>query len=324
MHILAELAVVFPPYESEDIDKVLMLSDSGETETETVIVIPEQTVTTHNRFGTAVLTIDYTYWLPGQTVHLIVNGNNYDCIIDGDSAIQAIVDGHTVKIRNPIDTHAINNFTGYSGTTYTVSATIEAPVPIPAPTWRTLNPFIINFSEEIPDTETGETVFVVDKKPSEATAAFNRGCAIYVHFVDEYSPASGIDLNNDGTVKSISSQYIEVNSGQVFSDQFLLISNLTTDEFDVLHSLRTYSGDALVVYAMTETETASTTLTSTWQEIHDALLSNGAVIASEDEGDVSVVKRASHNTLDGIYSVVSDDGVYLALTADGYPSREDK
>lgn len=310
-----------PPYENEDINKVLMLSDSGQSETETVILIPEQTITTDTR-GLANLTLDFTYWSTGQTVHLTVNDNTYDSIIGSDNRIQATVDGHDIKIGN-IGSPS-KNFLGYLNTTYTVSATIEVPVPIPAPTWATLAPFIINISEEIPDTETGETVFVVDKKPSEATAAFNRGCAIYVHFVDEYSPASDIELNNNGTVRSISSQYIEVTSDQVFSNRFLLISNLTTNEFDVLHSEHTYSGSTLVVYATGDMETGTTTLSNTWQEIHDALLSNGAVIASEDEGDVSVVKRASHITLDGIYSVVSDDGVYLALTADGYPSREDK
>jgi len=124
-----------PPYENADINKVLTLADSGETGTETLVAIEEQTVTTVSRFGTAKLTIDYTYWTPGVTVHLTVDGNNYDCIIDDTFYIQAIVDGVTVKVWE--ESGGAANFLGKPSTTYTVSATIEAPVPIPAPAWVT-------------------------------------------------------------------------------------------------------------------------------------------------------------------------------------------
>lgn len=211
-----------PPYENADINKVLTLAASGEMGTETLVAIEEQTVTTVSRFGTAELTIDYTYWTPGVTVHLTVDGNNYDCIIDGTFHIQAIVDGVTVKVW---EGSGAANFLGQPSTTYTVSATIEAPVPIPAPAWVT-------------------------------------------------SGGGG--------------------------------------------------GGVLVVHAIRNMETGVITLSNTWQEIHDALLSNGAVISSVGELDVSVVRDTGYIPFDGSYRVMSDDNIYSASTADGYPITSPK
>lgn len=232
-----------PPYENADINKVLTLADSGETGTEAIVTIREQTVTTDNRFHSASLFIDYTYWTLGRTVHLTINGNNYDCIINtGDFErleIQAIVDGHEVQIYKNTDGTAFN-FSGYYETTYTVSATIEAPVPIPAPKWEapSIAPFVIGISEEAPDTEAGETVYVADKTPSEATAAFNSGRAIYVTLGGEWVPASSISEFNGKVI--IRTQSISVESDGVYLAQFSLVPHPTDDEYRVSLAEGTY------------------------------------------------------------------------------------
>lgn len=226
-----------PSYENADINKVLMLADSGETETEARVTIEEQTVTTDNRFHSASLFIDYTYWALGRTVHLTVNGNNYDCIINtGDFErleIQAIVDGHEVKIYKKVDGTTFN-FSGYEGTTYTVSATIEAPVPIPAPKWEAPStaPFFIGISAESSgDTETAETILVADKTPSETTAAFNSGRAIYVNAGYESFPVSSITYSY-GTV-IINTQSISVEPDGVHLSEFSLVPHPTDDKYQV-------------------------------------------------------------------------------------------
>lgn len=202
-----------PPYENADINKVLTLADSGETGTRTLVAIEEQTVTTVSRFGTAELTIDYTYWTPGVTVHLTVDGNNYDCIIDDTFHIQAIVDGVTVKVW---EGSGAANFLGQPSTTYTVSATIEAPVPIPAPAWVTSG-------------GGGGGVLVVQK---------------------------------------------QVNA-----------------------------------------------LDFTWQEIHDAMLTGGAVVLFPDVG-VCIVTRAFYNSKAGQYVVEANGLNYVTPTADGHPVED--
>ena len=236
-----------PPYENEDINKVLTLADSGETGTGTFVTIREQTVTTDNRFHSASLQIDYTYWALGRTVHLTVNGNNYDCIINtGDFErleIQAIVDGHEVKIYKKVDGTTFN-FSGYEGTTYTVSATIEAPVPIPAPKWEAppSAPFFIFISEESSgDTETAETILVADKTPSETTAAFNSGRAIYVN--DGYGsfPVSGITYSHGKVI--INTQNISVESDGVHLSELSLVPHPTDDEYRVSWEEATYPSE---------------------------------------------------------------------------------
>lgn len=211
-----------PPYENEGINKVLALADSDRTVTETLVAIEEQTVTTVKYTGTAHLTIDYTYWAPGRTVHLTVNGNNYDCIIDSSGYIQVTDDGHVVKIWRP-DAVQAANFQGHALKTYTVSAMIEALVPIPAPAWVPNTPFVINVSSEIIDEE---LVLAADKTPSETTAAFNSGRAIYIAF-SAYGagrhPVSDIEIGPAGTI-IIRVERIEVDpTNGVHSTEFSFI-----------------------------------------------------------------------------------------------------
>ena len=60
------------------------------------------------------------------------------------------------------------------------------------------------------------------------------------------------------------------------------------------------------------------TLDKTWQEIHDAMLSGGAVIRI-NETNVDAVKSVSVGK--GTYDVVSSGGTnYSASSASGYPS----
>lgn len=62
------------------------------------------------------------------------------------------------------------------------------------------------------------------------------------------------------------------------------------------------------------------TLDKTWQEIHDAMLSGGAVIdTDENETDVSTVLRVYVGK--GTYFVISaDDSAFSASSASDYPS----
>ena len=64
-------------------------------------------------------------------------------------------------------------------------------------------------------------------------------------------------------------------------------------------------------------------LDKTWQEIHDAMLSGGAVISYNNENNVDSV-YAVNLGLDGKYGVMTTaDNVYLSLTASGYPALPD-
>ena len=84
-------------------------------------------------------------------------------------------------------------------------------------------------------------------------------------------------------------------------------------------------GSVLVVNANIDPETANiTTLDKTWQEIHDALLSSGAVIFFPDNGQVTLIAIAGYNPISRKFGVVSDDNVYFASTADGYPATSPK
>lgn len=82
------------------------------------------------------------------------------------------------------------------------------------------------------------------------------------------------------------------------------------------------SGGVLVV---TDTEG---TLDKTWQEIHDAMLSGGAVV-SFSETDTGSVVTAMYNDKEEAYVIIVCDRVgagefatYVASTASGYPSIE--
>lgn len=62
------------------------------------------------------------------------------------------------------------------------------------------------------------------------------------------------------------------------------------------------------------------TLDKTWQEIHDAMLSGGAVIQA-NETNVDTVLRVYNSK--GTYLVISvDDGMYAASSASGYPEQQ--
>lgn len=75
-------------------------------------------------------------------------------------------------------------------------------------------------------------------------------------------------------------------------------------------------GSVLVVHD------ASGTLDKTWQEIHDAMLSGGAVINTDGhETDVSTVLRVYAGK--GTYFVISaDDSIFSASSASGYPTNQ--
>ena len=73
------------------------------------------------------------------------------------------------------------------------------------------------------------------------------------------------------------------------------------------------SGGGVLVVTVTDG-----TLDKTWQEIHDAMLSGGAVIQA-DETNVDTVLRVYNSK--GTYRVISvDDGMYVASSASGYPT----
>lgn len=79
-------------------------------------------------------------------------------------------------------------------------------------------------------------------------------------------------------------------------------------------------GGVLVVYAETDTETGSTSLYSTWQEIHDAMLASGAVLFFPDSERVVAITEAFYSTLSSEYIVMGGNTDYLTPTSDGYPT----
>ncbi len=74
------------------------------------------------------------------------------------------------------------------------------------------------------------------------------------------------------------------------------------------------SGGVLVV-----TDTNGT-LDKTWQEIHDAMLSGGAVISADNPTRAITVAKCVHDTKSGEYQCIFGDVLYVASSADGYPS----
>ena len=63
------------------------------------------------------------------------------------------------------------------------------------------------------------------------------------------------------------------------------------------------------------------TLDKTWQEIHDAMLTGGAVISDIEDTLSTVVAGVSSKA--NKYVVDSGGELYIALTADGYPAMDD-
>lgn len=65
------------------------------------------------------------------------------------------------------------------------------------------------------------------------------------------------------------------------------------------------------------------TLDKTWQEIHDAMLSGGAVV-SYSETDTGSIDATVYDPKGGVYTIVARAGVaykvYSAASADGYPA----
>lgn len=78
-------------------------------------------------------------------------------------------------------------------------------------------------------------------------------------------------------------------------------------------------GGVLVVYAETDTETGATSLYSTWQEIHDAFLSSGAVV-SDPQGSLVTAITGVGYIAPSRYVVESGGESYVTSTADGYPA----
>ena len=89
-----------------------------------------------------------------------------------------------------------------------------------------------------------------------------------------------------------------------------------------------YSGGAggmLVVHAVPDTETANIiTLDKTWKEIHDAMLSSGAIISFPDTDNgqvVTLITNAGYNTIRRTFVVGNIDGAYETNRPDGYPYK---
>lgn len=87
-------------------------------------------------------------------------------------------------------------------------------------------------------------------------------------------------------------------------------------------------GGVLVVTATATEEDGNTvqTLNNTWQEIHDAILSNGAVLRFSADGMESVYQFAEVSDFgDEFFVTVNNVMQFSAETASGYPvSRGDK
>ena len=64
------------------------------------------------------------------------------------------------------------------------------------------------------------------------------------------------------------------------------------------------------------------TLDKTWQEICDAMLSGGAVVAFENPTSVKVIAEVFNNAMG--YCVVFGEMFYASETSDGYPTNQDQ
>ena len=123
-----------PSYTNADLGKSLKLADSGETTTETVTTISEQTITTRGDKFPASIQIESAYpWNDGDTIHLVIDGESQDCVVEpglgGHEIIASLSGGSSMVIADVVDIY------GPSGETYTISATKEAAVPLAAPAW---------------------------------------------------------------------------------------------------------------------------------------------------------------------------------------------
>ncbi len=217
-----------PPYENEDINKVLMLSDSGQSEMETIIAIPEQTVTTNSRNGSAKLDIDTSYWADGQILHLTINGETYDCAIqkmtseEGPPFYYFKVATDRADQARIITELPFQNFYGNASTTYTVSATIEASIPVPAPTWVKGAMFIT-----LVDKKEGLTA---DKTPAEVYSALVGGRPIYIYMMGELFPVTGFTLEG-GVVAALVATDVQVTANGVQLNGFSLVSDQTGSKY---------------------------------------------------------------------------------------------
>ena len=83
------------------------------------------------------------------------------------------------------------------------------------------------------------------------------------------------------------------------------------------------SGGGALKVGVTVTESGDETtytLDKTWQQIHDALLSGGAVLAKSDK-DVNAISSVGYLPFASSYSVVIKSLTYETGSEDGYPSR---
>ena len=79
-------------------------------------------------------------------------------------------------------------------------------------------------------------------------------------------------------------------------------------------------GGVLVVHATGEDD--ARTLDKTWQQIHDALLSGGAVIALSDQ-NVEIIRSVAYSNIGSSYYVETGSGEgFVTAEADGYPVVE--
>ena len=126
-----------PPYTSADKGKVLTLGDGSESET--VVVVPEQTVTVDDVEAT-LLNVDTSGFAVGVIATMSVNGTDYSVTAEEDSG--AIVFPATDKDHEYVIFYDGETavFTPDAPGTYTVSLT--ASVPVVEPKWEAAGLFV--------------------------------------------------------------------------------------------------------------------------------------------------------------------------------------
>ena len=139
---------------------------------------------------------------------------------------------------------------------------------------------------------------------------------------DTFSFASGSATVGDYTV-AYASNTVTVSTTSNNDIVRLMIEPLkvkTTDEFRAaVGTVAPKSGGGLGGGVLVVTDTDGT-LDKTWQEIHDAMLSGGAVISTSSTDSI-VVSRTRYNAKDSAYEVTILGGImYFASTASDYPT----